>query len=502
MYVPKRLTKFISMLCVVALIVTLIPAEAVMAATPGYYDIKFNANGLKDVSNLPSKFSVASGALFSIPSQKPTRKNFVFEGYDTSSTAKSVKYKAGQGNLRASGSLTLYPVWTAVPGNYRVTFSKNGLTDVTNMPSDFSVASGGTCSIPAQTPSRTGYDFLGYDTSSVATNVKYKAGQKNVKLTTNLTLYPVWKVKIYKVRLFSSADATTPIATEQYGYKTGLPVALAFNGYAGAIPAGYHAREWYNKKTNKKITGSIAVTSDLDIYYKDIPNTCTVKFMVDNKSVGTVTLKTGDVLNKVMPNPTKYGYLFVGWGIEKASFLKGIYQAEHTCCFEKDGETATYYAQFITTEKKQSVQVKYIMNIQDLERALKAYEYIVSAADSKIKSDEYINKVMQNVSKGTLGVASIVVAISPVGTAAALVAKGTFLIAGLAIGNLDYTGNKVADTMWYNRVCTDQKILLEKKREMKAGEERKILYSLTVRYDKLEPNPRMEDPQVEAYFLH
>ena len=420
MYVPKRLTKFISMLCVVALIVTLIPAEAVMAATPRYYDVKFNANGLKDVTNLPK---------------------------------------------------------------------------------DFSVAAGGTCSIPTQKPSRTGYDFMGYDTSSAAKTVVHTAGKKNVKVTSNLTLYPVWKIKIFKIRLFNSASATTPIATEQYGYNTVVSVASSLSYYAGKVPTGYH-REWYNKKTNKKITGSFAAINDVDVYYKDIPNTCTVKLMVDSRSIGTVTLKTGDKMNEVIKNPTKYGHLFVGWGIEKASMLKGVYQPEHICCFVNDGGKATYYAQFLTTTQKASYAVNYLMGYKDMERFLDAYEIIVKEAEAKVKSNDFLNKTLQGFFKGGFKGLALSTKLIPLGPASRIIIAGGCAIAGIAYGNLDYSETKLVDTAWYNRVREDQKLILYVKRQMKEHEERKMTFTISLSYAKVKENPEMTDLEVDACFVH
>ncbi len=94
------------------LLLAVIPANA-KAAPIGYYDIKFDKNGIAGVT-VPTDFVVKDGALYGLPSQLPTRANYKFLGYDTSTAANTVRYTAGQGNLRASSSLTLYPVWQPV----------------------------------------------------------------------------------------------------------------------------------------------------------------------------------------------------------------------------------------------------------------------------------------------------------------------------------------------------------------------------------------------------
>lgn len=94
------------------LLLAVIPANA-KAAPIGYYDIKFSTNGIAGVT-VPNNFVVQDGALYGLPSQLPTRAYYTFLGYDTSTAANTVRYTAGQGNLRASSSLTLYPVWQPV----------------------------------------------------------------------------------------------------------------------------------------------------------------------------------------------------------------------------------------------------------------------------------------------------------------------------------------------------------------------------------------------------
>ena len=92
------------------LLVAVLPANA-KASRPGYYTISYSTNGISGVT-VPASFEVRDGALYGLSSQIPTRPgNYEFVGYDTSPAAKTHVYSAGQGNMRASSNLTLYPVW-------------------------------------------------------------------------------------------------------------------------------------------------------------------------------------------------------------------------------------------------------------------------------------------------------------------------------------------------------------------------------------------------------
>ena len=68
------------------------------------------------------------------------------------------------------------------PGN-QVCFSK-----VSNTDQDYCVIS-----IPKAQPTRSGYKFLGWSTSSAASTVTYQPGQDNIKISSNTTLYAVWQ---------------------------------------------------------------------------------------------------------------------------------------------------------------------------------------------------------------------------------------------------------------------------------------------------------------------
>ena len=80
----------------------------------------------------------------------------------------------------------------AKPKKCRVEFKDGGITGVSNLPSGFSVDENKPFTIPSTKPTRKYYDFLGYATSPTSKTVVYKAGQKNVKISSDVTLYPVW----------------------------------------------------------------------------------------------------------------------------------------------------------------------------------------------------------------------------------------------------------------------------------------------------------------------
>ena len=81
------------------------------------YTIKYNANG---GSGAPSNQTKTYNKTLILSSTKPTRTNYNFEGWSTSSTATSATYSAG-GSYTDNKAATLYAVWTIAYIKPRIT---------------------------------------------------------------------------------------------------------------------------------------------------------------------------------------------------------------------------------------------------------------------------------------------------------------------------------------------------------------------------------------------
>ena len=120
-------------------------------------------------------------------------------------------------------SKTMYAIWSA--NTYYVAYNKNTTETVSNMPSastSYTYATSGNVALSSATPTRSGYTFLGWSTSSTATSASYSAGgnwaRSNVPNSGDtFTLYAVWTPKIYKVTL--NNQSATSAGTTQVWYK-------------------------------------------------------------------------------------------------------------------------------------------------------------------------------------------------------------------------------------------------------------------------------------------
>lgn len=150
------------------------------------YTVSFNANG---GSGAPSSKTKYYGKTLTLPTTKPTRTGYKFQGWGTTSTDTTVNYNPG-GSYTANASDTLYAIWKA--NTYSVTFDANGGTGA---PSAQTKTYGQTLTLSSTVPTRQNYNFLGWATDPLATEdeIAYSPGSS---YTTNaaLKLYAVWKI--------------------------------------------------------------------------------------------------------------------------------------------------------------------------------------------------------------------------------------------------------------------------------------------------------------------
>lgn len=142
----------------------------------------------------------------------PTRSGYTFGGWGTTNTATTAAY-AGGATLTPTQDVTYHAIWKRT-----ITYNGNvpSGVSVSNVPSPAtSVASSNTtiASGAGNTPTRTGYLFKGWATTSSATTAEYQAGDNYAANKPTVTLYAVWQStvtlgKLTSVRCNSSGTPT------------------------------------------------------------------------------------------------------------------------------------------------------------------------------------------------------------------------------------------------------------------------------------------------------
>ena len=206
-----------------------------------------------------------------------------------------------------------------VPAPYSITYYANGGSGA---PSSDSVFATYSYNLSETTPTRDGYEFKGWATSSSATTEQYKAGA-SVTITGNLNLYAVWKVNSYTLTLNKGTNIASVSGGGSKNYGASFTAVATLASATGYI---YSFDGWYEGSTKKSSSLSYTSTmpaSNLTLTAKGnarVAITYSVKFNANSGS-GTMSNEsfTYDVSKALTTNAfTRTGYTFKGWDTNSA----------------------------------------------------------------------------------------------------------------------------------------------------------------------------------------
>ena len=280
------------------------------------YTVSFNANG---GSGAPSAQTKTYGTSLTLSTTKPTRTGYTFLGWSTSASATSASYSAG-GSYTSNSAVTLYAVWQI--NTYTVSYNANGGSGV---PSAQNKTHGVSLTLSSTKPTRAGYSFLGWATSSSATAATYNAGS-SYTTDSPVTLYAVWKPDIYTVTFVANGGNGVPSdQTKIHDVTLTLPTAVPTR-------TGYTFLGWSTSASATSATytagGNYTANSGATLYAVWKANTYTVSYNANGgtgaPSAQTKTYGVNLTLSSVIP--TRNGYSFLGWATS-ASATSATYSA-------------------------------------------------------------------------------------------------------------------------------------------------------------------------------
>ena len=159
------------------------------------------------------------------------------------------------------------PAYSGSATTYKVFFVSNAGGDtVGGMPSTITFASGERVVIPYATPTRSGYNFLGWSQLATSTTPQYTAGDV-VGFSGNTNLYAVWeKVITYSLKFAQTYSGVTNMPTDMYGITSGTWVTIS-----SKVPvlSGYTFKGWSTTlggTAQYQPSGNIYITSDVLLY--------------------------------------------------------------------------------------------------------------------------------------------------------------------------------------------------------------------------------------------
>ena len=163
------------------------------------YTISYGANG---GSGSMTSDTVSIGDTVTIKNNTFTKTGYTFTGWTTKSDGTddgygwtgwsgTWNYDNGQYGIN-NNKLVLYARWTS--NKYTISYNANGGS---NAPSNQSKTYGNNISLSSSKPIRTGYTFIGWNTSSNGSGTSYSAGA-TYSNNANVTLYAQWRInKVY-----------------------------------------------------------------------------------------------------------------------------------------------------------------------------------------------------------------------------------------------------------------------------------------------------------------
>ena len=216
-------------------------------------------------------------------------------------------------------SQILYPTSS---GAWRIAWCTNSMYNSMFQAQTYTVsynANGGTGAPSAQTktrdvdltlsstkPTRTGYTFVGWATSSSATTAQYSAGSIYTN-EASVTLYAVWRKQTFTITYNANGGANAPGAqTQTYGtavtvttQKPEKTYTVTFNANGGTVSTSYYSLDCTFASWNTNSNGTGTTVNAGSSYTPNANVTLYAKYT--NPTLGNY------------PIPSKTGYTFNGW---------------------------------------------------------------------------------------------------------------------------------------------------------------------------------------------
>ncbi|MDR1800744.1 MAG: InlB B-repeat-containing protein [Lachnospiraceae bacterium] len=275
-------------------------------ATTSTYSVSFY-DGSTLLSSLTKQ--AASGATISAPTA-PTKTGYKFVNWYKDAALTQV-YSF---STPVTANLSLYAKWQA--NTYTVTYNANGGVIGSASTTTKTVTFGQKYVLPAN-PTRSGYSFAGWYTTSAATGGTLVTTSTTMLTAYNHTLYARWSKGNITVTFDGNGgkigSAGTLSKTLAVGGKYELP--------ANPTRTDYTFAGWFNTNASSggtQITASTVITntSNHTIYARWLQN-FTVTYNANGGKIGTATSVSLTVVKTKAyvfpPNPTRSGYYFGGW---------------------------------------------------------------------------------------------------------------------------------------------------------------------------------------------
>lgn len=253
------------------------------------------------------------GERVQIPYTTPTKIGYTFKGWATYSGG-SVSYQPGE-YYTLYGNSTLYAVWQSSGGTtqYYLNFNLQGGSGTFNT---LYGVYGERLFIPSSSPTKNGYTFQGWSTSSTG-SPQYQPGDYYT-IYSNTILYAIWGESTqYCTITFNANGGTGAPASQQkvIGESTYIP-------YAKPTRNGYTFLGWstskYTSTADYQPGQAYTPYGDMTFYAvweQNVVKTWTITYNANGgeNAPSPQTANVGQSITITYSKPTRTGYTFLGW---------------------------------------------------------------------------------------------------------------------------------------------------------------------------------------------
>ena len=269
----------------------------------------------------------------------PVLTDYNFIGWADTDDATAGEYGAGD-TISLSNNQTIYAVWKSDITTVNLDFDLNGGEgEISAQSCSFTSANPNcTVTIPNVTPTRAGYNFLGWANSDTATVADYQQGG-SMSLSQDKTVYAVWELITNTVSLsFNLNGGEGDVATQTCTVDINNPTCDATIPSVDPTRNGYNFIGWAESDTATSAAynsgDNVTINSNKTLYavWQIITTTISLNFDL-NGGEGDVATQSCAIdvehpsCNVTIPNtiPTRNGYNFLGWA-DSSSAITADYQ--------------------------------------------------------------------------------------------------------------------------------------------------------------------------------
>lgn len=279
--------------------------------TPITLNVTFYRNASSsDTTNTTKTYTYGvSGQAFS--NNGWSKSGYTLLGWSESSTATTATYSVTNGVadswiLSNVSPVKLYAIWSKT---IKLTYDGNkgnGSTSVSNVPSAqsatvYNSTTNYKFTLSSTKPTRTGYTFLGWSTSSTATSASYSAGG-NITLSDSDILYAVWDANSYPYNIVYKSSSGVQLGTSTVTKDFDTTNSISPKSFTGYTSPSAQSVTW-NSTSAKTITFTYSLI------------TYSISYTLNGGSVSSSNKTSYNIETTTftLNNPTKTGHTFTGW---------------------------------------------------------------------------------------------------------------------------------------------------------------------------------------------